>query len=1002
MRSIVVIHEAADRAFVQERLTRPLPALGFERWQSSLDLEASGGESALAAAISSSAAALAVVSPSTAMPAFCDRVGAARKAMPPVIVVRVGKVTSTQKADEIWSTLPAIAVGEDDGELWRDLAAVLPPPTAGPRPRSARSADGAAIQWDADVFSTFLREAADRHDFHRGEELVESLEEHFQAQRAPYPVARAQADLGTLRNARQFVLMCRYGKAVTASGVADFKVRRLYAQALIEQREFDTAAGVLNGVVKEADRKHPESFEARGLLGRINKQRYINAPKDPQARAWLASAIDCYKSVYDEDHQQIWHGINAASLLLRAKRDGIDGADSGEARRIAGEIVATLDRRTADAAAAGQMLDVWDCATRVEAYVALGDLVGAGRALDIYLAHPAMHAFEVSSTHRQFDEVLELDERPGGRELVDRLWQAVERHRAGGAVLTEAARSRSAEAPVRPMLLRVSDPTWQPDGVPDLTIQARLGTVLSISASEDTIHALLKDPNVVSVEDSRPSGELDGSPWNDFINVCDEYPGTSGPFSEKGDGAIVAVIDDGIDVLHRAFLDGNGKTRILGIWDQRDKTGPAPKDFDFGTFYTQEQIQAWVDENTDPEAATFTVPAALSRNKDGHGTHVASIAAGRAAGASFKGGVAPEAPILFVVSAAAEPIGYSTAHLAALDFIRRFATARRMPVVVNVSQGHNAGAHDGRSALEVGFDEFSGGGRVPGRIVVKSAGNERGKKGHARVELLPDSADTITWQSWTDPGWNRDRVELWWDSINSLRFRLTAPSKQQSDWVDETKPAAKGRLSGGGPFRMELVKRHPDNGDSRLVVELGTGPGLNLLAQGEWILEIEAVKVRTAAEVHAWLERGGSRPSEFIEHTNEDMTLSVPGTAFNVIAVGAVDTGKPYRVGKFSSYGPTRDRRNKPDIVAPGVGVEAARGGTFDGVHPMNGTSMAAPHVTGAIALLLSRMAKSGQPIPTATQATAALRQVAMNSTGNFTNSQGYGLIDVTALLNAF
>ena len=86
----------------------------------------------------------------------------------------------------------------------------------------------------------------------------------------------------------------------------------------------------------------------------------------------------------------------------------------------------------------------------------------------------------------------------------------------------------------------------------------------------------------------------------------------------------------------------------------------------------------------------------------------------------------------------------------------------------------------------------------------------------------------------------------------------------------------------------------------------------------------------------------------------------------------------------------------------PGVGVEAARGGTFDGVHPMNGTSMAAPHVTGAIALLLSRMAKSGQPIPTATQATAALRQVAMNSTGNFTNSQGYGLIDVTALLNAF
>lgn len=1001
MRSIVVIHEAADRAFVQDRLTRPLPALGFERWQSSLDLEAEGGAAALTAAIDSSAAALAVVSPSTDLPAFRARVDAARKASAPVIVIRIGGVTPAQKGDEIWSTLPAIELSDD--VLWRGLAAILPPPAAGARDRSAKAADGASIHWDADVFSSFLREAADRHDFPRSEELVGSLEAHLRAQPAPYPVERARADLGTLRNARQFVLMCRYGQAVIASGVTDFKVRRLYAQALIEQRNFEDATGVLNAIVKEADRKHFESFEARGLLGRINKQRYIDDPKAPQARKWLASAIDCYKSVYDEDHEQIWHGINAASLLLRAKRDGIEGADAAEAQRIAGEIIATLDKRTAKAAAAGQMLDVWDCATRVEAFVALGDLADARRALDIYLAHPQMHAFEVSSTHRQFDEVLQLGERPEGRDLLERLWQAVERHRSGGGVLTDAApRARGAETTVRPMLLRVSDPTWQPDGIPDLKIQARLGTVLSITASEDTIRELLKDPNVINVEDSRPGGQIDGSPWNDFINVCDEYPGTAGPFTEKGDGAIVAVIDDGIDVLHRAFLDANGKTRILGIWDQRDKTGPAPANFDFGTFHTQEQIQTWVDENTDPNAETFTVPAALSRNKDGHGTHVASIAAGREAGTSFKGGVAPEAHILFVISAAAEPIGYSTAHLAALDFIRRFATAKRMPVVVNVSQGHNAGAHDGRSALEVGFDEFSGGGRVPGRIVVKSAGNERGKKGHAKVELLPGSADTINWKSWTDPGWNRDRVELWWDSLNSLKFRLTAPSGQQSDWVDEAKPVAKGRLSGGGPYRMELVKRHPDNGDSRLVIELGTGPGLNLLAQGDWALDIEAVNIRTAAEVHAWLERGGSRPSEFVDHASEEMTLSVPGTAFNVISVGAVDTGKPYRVGKFSSYGPTRDRRNKPDIVAPGVAVEAARGGTFDAVHPMNGTSMAAPHVTGAIALLLSRMAKSGQPIPTATQATAALRQAAVNATGSFTNSQGYGLIDVKALLNAF
>ena len=66
------------------------------------------------------------------------------------------------------------------------------------------------------------------------------------------------------------------------------------------------------------------------------------------------------------------------------------------------------------------------------------------------------------------------------------------------------------------------------------------------------------------------------------------------------------------------------------------------------------------------------MPARLSRNKDGHGTHVASIAAGEAVG-TFAGGVAPEATILFVISAGGESIGYSNAHLAALEFIDRFA-----------------------------------------------------------------------------------------------------------------------------------------------------------------------------------------------------------------------------------------------------------------------------------------------------------------------------------------
>jgi hypothetical protein len=65
---------------------------------------------------------------------------------------------------------------------------------------------------------------------------------------------------------------------------------------------------------------------------------------------------------------------------------------------------------------------------------------------------------------------------------------------------------------------------------------------------------------------------------------------------------------------------------------------------------------------------------------------------------------------------------------------------------------------------------------------------------------------------------------------------------------------------------------------------------------------------------------------------------------------------------------------------------------------------MAAPHVTGAIALLLSRMAKSKQDetIPRATQISSALRQKTLYRSSRWEPGQGFGVIDAAALLAAF
>lgn len=375
-------------------------------------------------------------------------------------------------------------------------------------------------------------------------------------------------------------------------------------------------------------------------------------------------------------------------------------------------------------------------------------------------------------------------------------------------------------------------------------------------------------------------------------------------------------------------------------------------------------------------------------DEDGHGTHVTGIAAGNgfSSGGTYTG-MAPSSSILF-----GKTSFFTTDIVAAVSDLLSFAGTT--PVSINLSLGLATGPHDGTSSFEDSVNSLATGPATDPdrskRLIVVAAGNERTDGEHFRTTLPPFGIVTEFLTLIDTLG---ATAEIWAEGED--RYTVTATLGSESITV------ASGTSGSSGTGRLSVSNRtttYPNGATFISVFFLPQTSGQT------GSIRLTRTRNGGTGTVDGYID--------LLEGTfkdaPEDGTITEPANADNVIAVGSFNTKPgPFDTGPvgdnstFSSLGPTRDGRTKPDVAAPGSFIWSAR--SFDapdtnyfGLVPGNdnyailaGTSMAAPHVTGIAALVWE-----SNPALTGAQMRERLKKTADPPPGAPDNTWGHGKVN--------
>lgn len=416
----------------------------------------------------------------------------------------------------------------------------------------------------------------------------------------------------------------------------------------------------------------------------------------------------------------------------------------------------------------------------------------------------------------------------------------------------------------------------------------------------------------------------------------------------SGKDVIIGIINSGIDYTLPIFINENGESKILNIWDQTIQGNP-PENFLYGTEYTREQIN---------EAIRSDQPYNIVPHIDeiGYGTYLAGISAGGEDKEKQFVGVAKDAELIIVKLKPAKeiikkwilcfdpsiPTYQDTDIMIGANYLIEKARLYNKPLVILIALSTTDGTHSGTALSELFFSNIAD---RTGIVIVVSAGNEANKPHHYQNILKNTDA-------YQDVEINVAEGEK--GILCSLI--TTTPDMLSISFISPTGNS----ISRVSPryFYEDIINLYLEN--TKICISHYLIPG-RLFSQvylirlyeptnGVWTFRVFG-DVVVSGKYYMWMPIAGFiKPNTGFNNSVSQITITIPSTAPKVITVGAYNdiTNSIYVA---SGRGYTVDNFVKPNIVAPGVSIY----GPFpDNEYvTMTGTEVSAGIVAGISALLL-------------------------------------------------